>query len=162
MADRPGGQPGRRPGRRLASFSSGFDRACALTASPWCSSVWRGSRLVAGAGLRPAHVGAPGAAASSAAADGRVALVHNDAARVVQVSALTWSPKVSSIMVVPVCQIGQAGFRIEVVNERRAPATELDLAHLANRGRSARSGDRAAGAGGFEQRGGVRHVASTR
>jgi len=47
------------------------------------------SRLVAGVGLRPAHVGAPGAAACSAAADGRVALVHNDAARVVQVSALT-------------------------------------------------------------------------
>ena len=85
------------------------------------------SRLIAGAGLRPAHVGAPGAAASNAAADGRVALVHNDAARVVQVSALTWSAKVSSIMVVPVCQIGQAGFRIEVVNERRARATEFDL-----------------------------------
>jgi PAS domain S-box-containing protein len=85
------------------------------------------SRLIAGAGLRPAHVGAPGAAAGSAAADGRVALVHNDAARVVQVSALTWSPKVSSIMVVPVCHIGQAGFRIEVVNERRAPATEFDV-----------------------------------
>ena len=62
------------------------------------------------------------------AADGRVALVHNDPARVVQVSALTWSPTVSSIMVVPVCHIGQAGFRIEVVNERRAHATEWDLA----------------------------------
>jgi hypothetical protein len=31
-------------------------------------------------------------------------------------------------MVVPVCHIGQAGFRIEVVNERRAQATEWDLA----------------------------------
>ena len=48
--------------------------------------------------------------------------------RVVQVSALTWPAKVSSIMVVPVCHIGQAGFRIEVVNERRAHATEWDLA----------------------------------
>ena len=85
------------------------------------------SRLIAGAGLRPAHAGAPGSAANSAGADGRVALVHNDAARVVQVSALTWSSKVSSIMVVPVCQIGQADFRIEVVNERRARATEFDL-----------------------------------
>lgn len=86
------------------------------------------ARVVSGAGLRPAHVGGPGAAASSGAADGRVALVHNDAARVVQVSAVTWSPTVSSIMVVPVCHTGQAGFRIEVVNERRAPATEWDLA----------------------------------
>ena len=86
------------------------------------------TRVVSGAGLRPAQVGAPGAAASSGAADGRVALVHNDPARVVQVSALTWSPTVSSIMVVPVCHTGQAGFRIEVVNERRAPATEWDLA----------------------------------
>jgi PAS domain S-box-containing protein len=86
------------------------------------------TRVISGAGLRPAQVGAPGAAASSSEADGRVALVHNDAARVVQVSALRWSPTVSSIMVVPVCHIGQAGFRIEVVNERRAPATEWDLA----------------------------------
>ena len=31
--------------------------------------------------------------------------------RVVQVSALTWPPTVSSIMVVPVCHIGQTGFR---------------------------------------------------
>jgi PAS domain S-box-containing protein len=85
------------------------------------------SRLVSGAGLR-AQGGAPGAAASSGMADGRVALVHNDAARVVQVSALAWPPTVSSIMVVPVCHIGQAGFRIEVVNERRAQATEWDLA----------------------------------
>jgi hypothetical protein len=73
-------------------------------------------------------VRAPGAAASSGADDGRVALVHNDAARAAQVSALTWPPTVSSIMVVPVGQTGQAGFRIEVVNERRAPATEWDLA----------------------------------
>ena len=86
------------------------------------------ARMVSGAGLRPAHGGASGAVASSGAADGRVALVHNDPARVVQVSALTWSPTVSSIMVVPVCHLGQAGFRIEVVNERRAQATEWDLA----------------------------------
>ncbi|MEO8259256.1 MAG: PAS domain-containing protein [Acidobacteriota bacterium] len=86
------------------------------------------ARLIAGAGLRPAHVGAPGVAANSAAADGRVALVHNDAVRVTQVSALTWSPKVSSIIVVPVCHIGSAAFRIEMVNERRSPATEFDLA----------------------------------
>ena len=87
-----------------------------------------GTRVVSGAGLRPTQVRAPGAAATSGTADGRVALVHNDAARVAQLSALAWPPTVSSIMVVPVCHTGQAGFRLEVVNERRAPATEWDLA----------------------------------
>jgi hypothetical protein len=87
-----------------------------------------GTRVVSGAGLRPERVRAPGTAASSGADEGRVALVHNDGARVAQVSALTWPPTVSSIMVVPVCNTTQAGFRIEVVNERRAPATEWDLA----------------------------------
>ncbi len=87
-----------------------------------------GTRVVSGAGLQPARVRAPGAAVSSGADEGRVALVHNDATRVAQVSALTWPPTVSSIMVVPVCHAGQTGFRIEVVNERRAPATEWDLA----------------------------------
>jgi PAS domain S-box-containing protein len=86
------------------------------------------TRVVSGAGLRPAQVRAPGATATSGAADGRVALVHNDATRVAQLSALTWPPTVSSIMVVPVCHTGQAVFRLEVVNERRAPATEWDLA----------------------------------
>jgi PAS domain S-box-containing protein len=84
--------------------------------------------VISGAGLRPAQVGPPGAGATSGAGDGRVALVHNDAARVAQVSALTWPPTVSSIMVVPVCHTGQAAFKIEMVNERRAPATEWDLA----------------------------------
>jgi hypothetical protein len=88
-----------------------------------------GTRVISGAGLRHAQVRAPGAAAvGNGAVDGRVALVHNDAARAAQVSALTWPPTVSSIMVVPVGQTGPAGFRIEVVNERLAPATEWDLA----------------------------------
>ena len=87
-----------------------------------------GTRVVSGAGLRPTQVRAPGAAATTGTSDGRVALVHNDAARVAQLSALAWPPTVSSIMVVPVCHAGQAGFRLEVVNERRAPATEWDLA----------------------------------
>jgi PAS domain S-box-containing protein len=86
-----------------------------------------GTRVISGAGLRPA-VRAPGAAVSSGAADGRVVLVHNDAARVAQVSALTWPPTVSSIMVVPVGRAGPAPVRIEVVNERRVSATEWDLA----------------------------------
>src|SRR5439155_9293680 len=87
-----------------------------------------GTRVVSGAGLPPAQMRASGGAPTNAAADGRVALVHNDGARVAQLSALTWPPTVSSIMVVPVCHTGQAGFRLEVVNERRAPATEWDLA----------------------------------
>jgi PAS domain S-box-containing protein len=87
-----------------------------------------GTRIISGAGLRAAQVRAAGGTAGSAPADGRVALVHNDAARVAQVSALTWPSAVSSIMVVPVGQAGQAVFRIEVINERRAPATEWDLA----------------------------------
>ena len=86
-----------------------------------------GTRVISGAGLR-AEVRAPGVAVSHSAFDGRVALVHNDAAHVAQVSALTWPPTVSSIMVVPVGHTGTAGVRIEVVTERRASATEWDLA----------------------------------
>jgi hypothetical protein len=61
-------------------------------------------------------------------ADNRVALIHNDPARVAQVSALKWPPTVSSILVVHVCQSGSVTFRLELVNERRAPASEWDLA----------------------------------
>ena len=86
------------------------------------------TRLVAAAGLRPADGVATGAAAGSVAADNRVALVHNDPSRVAQVSALKWAPTVSSILVVPVSHAGPIAFRLEVVNERRAPATEWDLA----------------------------------
>jgi PAS domain S-box-containing protein len=86
------------------------------------------TRVVAGAGLRPVQVRAAGAVAIGGATEGRVALVHNDPSRVAQVSALTWPPSVSSIMVVPVWQTGPAAFRMEIVNERRAPATEWDLA----------------------------------
>ena len=86
------------------------------------------TRVVATAGLQPVASGKPGAPASAAAGDSRVALVHNDAARVAQVSALQWPPTVSSILVVPVRHSGPVAFRIEVVNERRALATEWDLA----------------------------------
>lgn len=87
-----------------------------------------GTHVVAAAGLRAVQTRAPGAVTGSGAADGRVALVHNDPARVAHVSALTWEPTVSSLMVVPVSHTGQAAFRMEVVNERRARATEWDLA----------------------------------
>jgi PAS domain S-box-containing protein len=85
------------------------------------------SRLVAASGLRPGE-GGTGVAASGMGTDNRVALIHNDPARVAQVSALKWSPTVSSILVVPVCQSGSVAFRLELVNERRASATEWDLA----------------------------------
>ena len=86
------------------------------------------SRLVAAAGLRPGEGGGTGAAAGGMGADNRVALIHNDPARVAQVSALKWSPTVSSILVVPVCQSGSVAFRLELVNERRVSASEWDLA----------------------------------
>jgi PAS domain S-box-containing protein len=86
------------------------------------------SRVVAAAGLRPGESGAMSASASAFVADNRVALIHNDPARVAQVSAVKWSPTVSSILVVPVCQSGSIAFRLELVNERRAAASEWDLA----------------------------------
>jgi hypothetical protein len=86
------------------------------------------TRVVASAGLQPAASGKPGGPMSAGIGEGRIALVHNDAARVAQVSAVQWPPTVSSILVVPVRSSGPVAFRMEVVNERRAPATEWDLA----------------------------------
>jgi PAS domain S-box-containing protein len=86
------------------------------------------SRLVAAAGLRPGEGVGTVVAAGGMGTDNRVAMIHNDPARVAQVSALKWSPTVSSILVVPVCQSGSLTFRLELVNERRAPASEWDLA----------------------------------
>jgi PAS domain S-box-containing protein len=85
------------------------------------------SRLHGSAGLRPA-VAVGSLASATSGADGRIAIVHNDPGRVAQVSALVWAPTVSSILVVPVCVSGTAAFRIEIVNERRARASEWDLA----------------------------------
>ena len=112
----------------LASLSSGSDRVSVPTGSRWCISAGRARASSREPACGPHGCGAPGAAVSTGADEGRVALVHNDAPRVAQVSALTWPPTVSSIMVVPVCHTEQTDFRIEVVNERRAPATEWDLA----------------------------------
>jgi hypothetical protein len=85
------------------------------------------TRIVATTGLQPTADGKSGAPAGGSLMDSRVAVVHNDPARVGQVSALQWPPTVSSIVVVPVRQSGPIAFRLEVVNERRAPATEWDL-----------------------------------
>ena len=86
------------------------------------------TRIVAAAGLQPVASGKPGGPPSTGPGDSRVTLVHNDASRVAQVSAVQWPPTVSSILVVPVRYSGPVAFRIEVVNERRAPSTEWDLA----------------------------------
>jgi len=85
------------------------------------------SRLHGSAGLRPA-VAVGSLASATGGADGRISIVHNDPSRVAQVSALVWAPTVSSILIVPVCVSGAASFRIEIVNERRATASEWDLA----------------------------------
>jgi PAS domain S-box-containing protein len=85
------------------------------------------TRVVAAAGLRPVGVNA-GAPAGNAPLDRRLALVHNDPARVAQVSAVVWPGTVSSLIVVPVCQAAPVAFRMEVVNEGRASASEWDLA----------------------------------
>jgi PAS domain S-box-containing protein len=86
------------------------------------------TRVVAVAGLRAISARGGGGQANGGTADGRVVLVHNDGARVAQVSALSWPATVSSIVIVPVCQMGSVAFRMEIVNERRARATEWDLA----------------------------------
>ena len=86
------------------------------------------TRVVAAAGLRPIAGAKPGGPAPGAAGDSRLVLVHNDPVRVAEVSVVVWPVTVSSIVVVPVRQAGTAAFRMEVVNERRAPATEWDLA----------------------------------
>jgi PAS domain S-box-containing protein len=85
------------------------------------------SRVIAAAGLRPA-VAVGSMAPATGGADGRIAIVHNDASRVAQVSALVWPPTVSSILVVPVCVSGAAVVRLEIVNEWGARATEWELA----------------------------------
>lgn len=86
------------------------------------------TRIVAAVGLRPVAGAKPGGPAGAAEADSRVALVHNDPVRVAELSVIVWPVTVSSIVVVPVRQAGSAALRMEVVNERRAPASEWDLA----------------------------------
>jgi PAS domain S-box-containing protein len=85
------------------------------------------TRVVAAAGLRPSGVN-PSGPPGNMPLDRRLALVHNDPARVAQVSAVVWPATVSSLIVVPVCQAASVAFRMEVVNERRASASEWDLA----------------------------------
>jgi GAF domain-containing protein len=59
---------------------------------------------------------------------GRVAVVHNDPARVEQVSGVRWPPSVTSLLVVPVIRNGQAWSTIEIANERPRQVSDWDAA----------------------------------
>ena len=59
---------------------------------------------------------------------GRVAVVHNDTARVRQLSALAWPSDVVSLLVVPVVYDGRVWSAIELVSQRPREVTDWDVA----------------------------------
>ncbi len=59
---------------------------------------------------------------------GRVEFVHNDPARVEQLSAFRWPGPVASMLAVPVVQDGQVWSTIEVVSERSRQVSDWDVA----------------------------------
>lgn len=84
-----------------------------------------GIGVVAARGLQPAGTtGLEGVELTP----GRVAVVHNDPARVEQLSAVDWSPAVTSLLVVPVVYNGQVWSRIEVACERSRQVSDWDVA----------------------------------
>jgi hypothetical protein len=85
-----------------------------------------GAGVVAAHGLQPAA--GPAAMETSRLTPGRVAMVHNDPARVGHLSALHWPAQVSSLLAVPVMHDGQARSTIEVVNERAREVSDWDVA----------------------------------
>jgi hypothetical protein len=95
-----------------------------------------GVALVQPAGMVPGVVAArglqPGArpmrAETMRLSPGRVALVHNDPARVEQLSAVSWAGRVASLLVVPVMHDGQVRSAIEVVGERPRQVDDWDVA----------------------------------
>lgn len=86
-----------------------------------------GARLVAASGMQPTG-SAPGGGENPPLTPGRVALVHNDPARVEQLSALCWPGDVSSLMIVPVVHDGHVWSTVEVVSERSRRASDWDVA----------------------------------
>ena len=54
--------------------------------------------------------------------------VHNDPARVAQLSAFRWPGPVASLLAVPVVQDGQVWSTIEVVSERSRQVSDWDVA----------------------------------
>ncbi len=85
-----------------------------------------GMGVVAARGLQPSP--APIADEGLRLSPGRVAVVHNDPARVEQLSALRWSADVASLLVVPVVYNGQVWSAIEVVSERPRQVSDWDVA----------------------------------
>ncbi len=85
-----------------------------------------GTAVVTAGGLQPA--GGPIDAEGQRLAAGRVAVVHNDAARVAQVSALRWPATAASLLVVPVLHDGRVWSAIEVVSERPRQVSDWDVA----------------------------------
>ncbi len=59
---------------------------------------------------------------------GRTLLIHNDAARLAEMSAAQWPEEASSLIVVPVVRAGATQAIIEVVNTRGRRATEWEIA----------------------------------
>ncbi len=99
----------------------GADGAALVTSGPV------GAGLVAVSGLQP-FGSALGSAEGPPPTPGRVALVHNDPARVQQLSALRWPADVTSLMVVPVVHNGRVWSALEVVSERSRRASDWDVA----------------------------------
>jgi hypothetical protein len=60
--------------------------------------------------------------------NGRTALIHNDAARVVDTSLCLWPDDVSSLIAVPVLHTGRLQLVVEVANYRARRSTEWELA----------------------------------
>lgn len=88
-----------------------------------------GSAVVTAGGLQPAGgpIDADGQRLAGLGA-GRVAVVHNDPARVAQVSALRWPAAATSLLVVPVLHDGRVWSAIEVVSERPRQVSDWDVA----------------------------------
>ena len=85
-----------------------------------------GLGVVAARGLQPAA--GPMRAEVLRLAPGRVAMVHNDPARVEQLSGVSWSGRVVSLLVVPVMHDGQVRSAIEVVSQRPRQVSDWDVA----------------------------------
>lgn len=84
------------------------------------------SGFVCARGLQP--LAGPTGATRLPLAPGRVAVVHNDPARLEQLSSLRWPPGLSSLLVVPVVQGGLVSSSIEIVSTRPRQVSDWDVA----------------------------------
>ena len=106
-----------------------LERLRVMTRADGAALVRPGATLpgvVAARGLTPAA--RPRRAEAVRLSPGRVALVHNDPARVDQLSGVAWSGRVASLLVVPVMHDGQVRSAIEVVSERPRQIDDWDVA----------------------------------